>query len=1327
VTGLLVRALVGLALFGAPVGWLALGGAQSLHLGDSARTELSEPSPRHAERTEPASQDRAGAALAWAGEIGRRAGLIAGLIGVPLLASRVAARRRRRVARFRISVPRSDRPEPERVAAMVEAYHRICQRERGLGRLVFGQPHLALEWHALPDRAGSEVVFCVVCPPEIAPDLDAALSGCYPNARLGHEFAGPPAPWGRPVVWDRRMVRLRKGRSSVLRAAGVSGVREGVALPEAVMAVACARPAAVGIQLRLCPAPRLVERWVRSRLRGRERGLAGEPRRMLAGPGLAGPLERAELEGALELQHRGAFWSELWVLGDDPAGVHAVAGALQASAGEAPLVRRRPWLWLHRRRVADARPGPLSSLNLLFAPEVAALWRLPSPAAGLAAERSGVPRLPAPAEVARRRVDEGLLLDERGAVGLRPAEKPLGLALVGLQGTGKTSALIASVAEDAADPDCALIVLDPKSDLAARALSVIPAGRTVWHLDFARPEFGINPLLAEDDQDAVADAFIGALSDVHEDGAIRASSDRYLRMAVAGACALASDRGITPTLWLVHELLDPSADKLRAAVGEICRRDPALVHAAIFFERALPDQLQGARSQTTVKLDAPSNKLQRLLVATADQVLHHPAQLSIAEVIRRRQVLVVDGAMGSVGPDTSAKLLQIFLRLIFAALQAQQELPESERVRLALKIDEAHYVVNRTLARMMAVGRSAGLELTAAWQHSEQFTDPEVRAAIEQLLRHRITFAAGPEDARAAAVQAMSSYADVIRDDPASRELQRVLPDVIANLPQFHGICSLVCEERRVEPFVARTRPTALDSERIEHHLRAQRARRLGPERPHHPPALPNPLALVEAEEPRARPRPRVRPTLRLATVPPAVTVPRNDGPVVEAPSIANEGESADAPPVEASEPPEPSDATEPGQARPAMGEVVPEVEPPAAEPVAKNQAKPASAGTRAVRDARARAGAARPGADLGPVPQSYLELQIDDPTAITPDGVERLPESAIRPPRPDELEVLRLLYRARFLLGATLARAVGWDNERSARRALARLAAYGWVRRHRLRIAAGGRPRTIYSLTKEGFAAARTHVSRQGPYAPPDPGWSEPVISDPRRVIHDLHAGGYALALMAALGPAARVWHGERSKAARPQPPLRGRGDERRPILARELPLPRDRAVGGLALERFEQLEADAVLELDLPDGRMDLFIELDRTRRPGKNFPKFRRYDAFITAWSTALARYEPPRRRPAVLFVCEDEEQALAFLRTADTEMTGHLSVLRTPEEQWEYPGRAQMFFACERDAHHGELRCWRLPSLPPQVRARLGLARGPEPEQFELPRALATAGR
>ncbi|HXB64116.1 MAG TPA: hypothetical protein VNV42_04480 [Solirubrobacteraceae bacterium] len=40
------------------------------------------------------------------------------------------------------------------------------------------------------------------------------------------------------------------------------------------------------------------------------------------------------------------------------------------------------------------------------------------------------------------------------------------------------------------------------------------------------------------------------------------------------------------------------------------------------------------------------------------------------------------------------------------------------------------------------------------------------------------------------------------------------------------------------------------------------------------------------------------------------------------------------------------------------------------------------------------------------------------------------------------------------------------------------------------------------------------------------------------------------------------------------------------------------------------------------------------------------------------------------------------------------------------EWEYPGRAAIVFAAERDAHEGVLRAYTVPPLPPEVRAAAG---------------------
>ena len=91
--------------------------------------------------------------------------------------------------------------------------------------------------------------------------------------------------------------------------------------------------------------------------------------------------------------------------------------------------------------------------------------------------RSPLPRILAPPEISRD-ADHALARDERGFVGIRPEDKSDGLGLIGGQKTGKTSLLCRTVRADALDPDCAIVVLMPKSGDAIKALSTVPADRT---------------------------------------------------------------------------------------------------------------------------------------------------------------------------------------------------------------------------------------------------------------------------------------------------------------------------------------------------------------------------------------------------------------------------------------------------------------------------------------------------------------------------------------------------------------------------------------------------------------------------------------------------------------------------------------------------------------------------------------------------------------------------------------------------------------------------------------------------------------------------------
>jgi hypothetical protein len=251
-----------------------------------------------------------------------------------------------------------------------------------------------------------------------------------------------------------------------------------------------------------------------------------------------------------------------------------------------------------------------------------------------------------------------------------------------------------------------------------------------------------------------------------------------------------------------------------------------------------------------------------------------------------------------------------------------------------------------------------------------------------------------------------------------------------------------------------------------------------------------------------------------------------------------------------------------------------------------------------------------------------------------------------------------------------------------------------------------------------------------------PDAPWREHKVTDPRYALHNLHAIGWALAFERVAGRFVRAWHGPSHPLARPRVPRVKEEREWVNLGPRHLTPPANMAIHGLRFpadvdesrQEFEGLEADALIELAIPGGngtrRVDVFIEMDRTRRPAKNTPKFRRYDHFITGWSTLLDRYaEALKERPIVVFVCDDGDQALEFLKLADTQVMGAIGVKGTELPEWQHPARERMFFVAERDLHSGTLRALRLPAHPPKVRAALREATDVQPEQVSiLPRRL-----
>ena len=741
--------------------------------------------------------------------------------------ARLRSRRRRRYVRLRVIPHATDHADAYALARMYSALH-AALAERWWRRLARGQPSAALEvWF---DSSGAAACggarLAVTCPAGRAAAVEPVLRAAYPNARLA--AAG----------WDPRppavLLRLRKHAGFIRRTATADRYERD---PEpAIDGLLRAMSAATGpalVQIALTPAPASVERLAKLLFKHREAELSRR-RREHAVIRDRSLVEEAELRGGLELQHRSLFFADIRILAPGRGDCERIGAAFRARRAENRLVERgaalrhgRLGLWARRLHRGEGNPLPGLGHHLYAPAELAELWQLPSVEfAAVPVTRGSLPLVPAPPGVMRPGDGRGTLTDSFGPVSIHTELRRQNVAVPGTVDQGKSSFLVASVAEDMRRERCAVIVLDPKGDAAEAALSVVPAGRICTLLDLADPTCGFNPLRVDAPADVIADYVVEALKNLFDASDIRASSDRYLRNAVIAV--LAHDR--EGTLWDAARLLSVGEEgyAYRRAVGAAVRSLPELKEISSFFTSELSAQLADARSATTAKLDAPVNKLARLLNSPSIKrvLLNDSLRVDFDRVIARGEVLVVKGALGSMGAGNTSVLMQLLVGMLDAALARQQDLVAgSDRIAVALKVDEAPLVLNRGFAETMALKRSAGLETVACWQTDSQWTDREVRDQLDALFAHRVWFAtASPREARASAQLAMAEFSDTVR--PGIARLSALgHPEVRLRLPRHHAIVSLVTPEGRAPAFIAETVPMRVDRARIAELTGEQAAR----------------------------------------------------------------------------------------------------------------------------------------------------------------------------------------------------------------------------------------------------------------------------------------------------------------------------------------------------------------------------------------------------------------------------------------------------------------------------------------------------------------------
>lgn len=1258
---------------------------------------------------------------------------------VALAAARRRAQRTHSFTRFWILPSRVDEAPPDAVAALIKAWHEQL-RERWWRRLLHGQPSLTLEAHCTTGPRGPRVRLVLGCPPQLARALAGPLNACYPDARLVP--AAPPAPDA-----TQALLRIRKRDRFVRRLA--ASPDDGPPPMDTLIATLGALAVPAVVQFALTPAPIAVELLARGLLRAREQQLAQSRARSHAG--------EQELSGGVATQWTALWFAELRVGAPTWDDGHRIAGALAGASAENRLRERRVRAHVGRthdrltRGLGATVPGAL--IDVLSCQEVAALYHLPSPALRTVGfERSSVPRAIAPPQVLRPPDRTAALgRDDVGYVGLHAGDLEKNLALIGQIGSGKTSVLVKTTERDAHDEDACVIVVDPNSTGVPAHLSAIPEHRVVHHLDVAHPELGFNPLLASGAISKVADDLVEAFVDVHDTGEIMTSSRQFLggaAEAVIGAHRLGA-LGHPPSLWDLYRVLLPEEKAFRAKLLDAIGSDRDLLGAATLLGQDIPQGLRDIGSQYALRMNAPRNKLTQLRSRNTDRVLRHPRQLDVRALIANREVLVVDGRMGSTGVHQTRTMVMFLLGLVFAELRRQLELPARERVRVCLKLDEAHLVMGEHFATSLATLRAAGLEVTACYQYSAQLIEPVVRAGAGSLLASRCVFQLSePEDAEQAAKLAMSAYTSSIRPDPDSRARIGITPDVIMHLPRHWAICSWQAGGARVPAFAMNTLPLAIDENRIAHHARLQRARGgfvpdvlphplepagTGPtadplplpEVTSSPPAdddgelaqvdalmrgngKPTPRAPVPAPMPRPgtprsqRRRPAARPAAAPAEEAPAVGVAATAEPATEARAVG----TTDAARVVL----EAAQAAVLEQARREAEVHGDQATSPDA--VAEDATAPMRAGRAAKpRPRRASAETAEPAAPV-PVPDTYFEVQLE-PTSLAWD--DRPIDPIDKAPTPDarQLKSLAALHRLGPLLSSQLEREFyPHTSERTVQRSLTAMRKAGWVRRFRLYDpSVKGQAKYVYVLDRRGFDVARDVAGPRGPYIRNDASFVERRFESVLKPVHDLHANGLLFALMRQMPHAAKAWRGAGESVIVP-PRRRPRGEPERAIRVDEIVLDAPLRITGLQIDRFEQIKPDFTIEVAITGSdrrrrRFDLLVELDRSGNPrsDSNTRKLLRYDALLVAWHTMVERYRTLGHSPIVVVACADEPAARRWATAADELLTGRIGRLGDPDAEAGFHARKRIFFATELDLHCGRLRGYRVPDHPPELRRRL----------------------
>lgn len=531
--------------------------------------------------------------------------------------------------------------------------------------------------------------------------------------------------------------------------------------------------------------------------------------------------EKKELNASMEGRGKGLYECEFRVYAETKEDLKAVIGTLAESGQENKLIPENYLNWLLRRVlqklwwrwwVLKGMPAiGLGPKVKLWSVHLATLLMLPTMrlrVSGL--ERSSSRRVPVPMGIPGEERTAFMQAENGQYVSLPFVDRYANLLLLGMQGSGKTTALVHYAAPVLADPEqSSVIVLHDKDD-AQKFLDYVPKDKKVYIIDLSRPsEYGLN-ILADDETkaDTLSGNLLSSFRTAYGDEAIGPQSGDFLQQSLLALRKIREEHSrwekAIPIIDFRHMRHLVSNDEFREVVAADLPDDTSV-------QQYWNDQfvkLREVQSTYINKIAPILNKYNTLLASErVEKILCHPEPITLRKAIREeRAVIVLYTAKYEVGEETAKLFANLLMSLIFQAIGSQGELPEEERVKVNLFLDEVHGYANDSLQALLQESRKYGARTAAATLSLSSIREKNLQNVFKQLFGNKVVFRTPDmEEANMWSQSFAQLYASFIGLRDEDQDRVRVGTDDIMQMQRYHAVCRLAVNGEVMEPFIAQT------------------------------------------------------------------------------------------------------------------------------------------------------------------------------------------------------------------------------------------------------------------------------------------------------------------------------------------------------------------------------------------------------------------------------------------------------------------------------------------------------------------------------------------